>query len=105
VYSAIRESDPESLRFGGPTSSMPPAAPRPLIAATAPPLSLDKVPVIRVSPGEIAKAPLDHRAGFVLSLIDSMSSLDLIVDASGMPSADVLRIIEQLLAMSIIELR
>ncbi len=109
VYSSVREVEPESLR--GPTSSMPPPLSRPPLPASQPPesrpapsLSLDKIPVLRVSPSEIAKLPLDHRAGFVLAMIDGMSPLDAIVDASGLPSADVLHIVQQLLAMSIIKL-
>ncbi|MGZ5970306.1 MAG: tetratricopeptide repeat protein, partial [Polyangiales bacterium] len=59
----------------------------------------------RVAPGELAKLPLDHRAGFVLSLIDGMTPLELIVDASGMPAADVLEIVQRLLTQAIIGLQ
>jgi len=128
TYSSIREAKPELTTFapaserprpGGPTSSMPPSrrlsSPVPpsierAVPPSAPPPSsgnplLDKVPVLRLGPSELAKLPLDHRAGFILSFVDAMSSIDAIIDASGMPGADVVRVIEQLVAMKVIELR
>ncbi|MGZ3474415.1 MAG: HD-GYP domain-containing protein [Polyangiales bacterium] len=116
VYSSVREQraeiEPESIRPVGPSSSVPPPFSRPPMAASIrpasrppPALSLEKIPVLRVAPGELAKLPLDHRAGFVLSLIDGMTPLELIVDASGMPAADVLEIVQRLLTQAIIGLQ
>jgi HD-GYP domain-containing protein (c-di-GMP phosphodiesterase class II) len=65
----------------------------------------DRVPTISMTPAEIAKRPLDPRAGFVLSLIDSMSTLETLSDMSGMNADELLRIVEQLVTMGIIELR
>jgi hypothetical protein len=132
-YSSIGEAAPESIRPPAPASgpsiapprSLPPAAPRPLqrasttrlpvVAAPKPaaPSTLvgpadvvgEKIPVLLVSPGELAKLPLDHRAGFVLSLLDGQTTVEGIVDASGMPTEEVLGIVAHLLEMSAIALR
>lgn len=61
--------------------------------------------MLRVGTKDLAKLPLDHHAGFILSLIDGSSTLDDIVDASGLPTDDVLRIIGELIAKAIIGLR
>jgi hypothetical protein len=45
---------------------------------------------------------LDHRAGFVLSCVDGYSSIDEILDVSGMPPLDALRVLYELLQQRII---
>jgi hypothetical protein len=40
--------------------------------------------------------PLDHRAGFLLSLMDGTVDLDTLIDVSGMPRDDVLSIVSEL---------
>lgn len=39
---------------------------------------------------------LDHRAGFVLSLVDGASTVDELLDICGMPRLDALRILVEL---------
>ena len=48
---------------------------------------------------------LDHRAGFVLSLIDGGSSIEDIIDVSTMPTFEVLRTLYVLLSQNVIALR
>ena len=48
---------------------------------------------------------IDHRAGFVLSLVDGVSSLEMILDVSGMPTLDALRILYELMQQRIISFR
>jgi hypothetical protein len=48
---------------------------------------------------------IDHKAGFVLSLVDGVSSLEMIIDVSGMPELDTLRILSELAQQRIISLR
>jgi HD-GYP domain-containing protein (c-di-GMP phosphodiesterase class II) len=64
--------------------------------------------------GSLARVPtrtgmtppgLDHRGGFILTFIDGMSSLEDIIDACGLPSGDVLRIVHDLMTSSTIVLR
>ncbi len=41
--------------------------------------------------GTLKQMPLDHRAGFLLSLMDGTVDLDTLIDVSGMPRDDVPR--------------
>jgi hypothetical protein len=45
---------------------------------------------------------LDHRGGFILSFVDGMSSFEDIIDASGLPKGDALRLLHDLLTSSAI---
>jgi hypothetical protein len=47
---------------------------------------------------------LDHRAGFLLSLVDGMSTIEELLDISGMPRLDALRILYGLLDQRVIAL-
>lgn len=66
---------------------------------------LDKVPQVMVPREQLRWLSLDHRAGFVLSLVDGMSSLEMILDMSGMPTLDAMRILFELTQQRIITLR
>jgi DNA-binding IclR family transcriptional regulator len=64
------------------------------------------VPVLLVSAGVLARQEgLDHRAGFILSMIDGMASLDDITDASGMPAADVQRLVDTLVERGLVGMK
>lgn len=67
--------------------------------------SLDQVPVLAVSPSEFRWLNLDHRAGFLLSLVDGVSTLEDIVDVSAMPQLEALRTLCHLSTQQIITLR
>lgn len=67
--------------------------------------SLDQVPVLAVAPTEFRWLNLDHRAGFLLSLIDGISTIEDIVDVSAMPQLEVLRTLYQLSTQQVITLR
>ena len=66
---------------------------------------LDRVPVVMVAREQLRWLSIDHRAGFVLSLVDGVSSLEMILDVSGMPELDALRILSELAQQRIISLR
>jgi hypothetical protein len=66
--------------------------------------SLDQVVSIAVPSDQIRWLTLDHRAGFLLSLIDGGSTVDQLLDISGMPRLDALRILYQLLDQRVISL-
>jgi hypothetical protein len=66
---------------------------------------LDRVPVVEVAREQLRWLSIDHRAGFVLSLVDGVSSLEMILDVSGMPPLDALRILFELVQQRIISLR
>jgi hypothetical protein len=67
--------------------------------------ALDRVPMVMVPRDQLRWLTIDHRAGFVLSLIDGVSSLEMILDVSGMPELDALRILSELVQQRIISFR
>lgn len=66
---------------------------------------LDRVPMVMVQPHELRWLSIDHRAGFLLSLVDGMSSIEMILDVSGMPLLDTLRILHELYQQRVITFR
>ena len=92
------------------------AAPRVKAQSSAPPEelerscmetlgSLDRVPRVALAPGDLGKLALDHRAGFVLTFIDGMSSIDTLLDASGLPRLELLRILRDLVLAGVVVLQ
>ena len=65
---------------------------------------MQQVPAIVMTSDQIRWLSLDHRAGFLLSMIDGMSSLDDLLDVSGMQRLDALRIVCTLLDQKVIAL-
>src|SRR4029079_2453569 len=65
----------------------------------------DRVPHLVVSRDELRWLAIDHRAGFLLSHIDGVSSVETILDVSGMPRLDSLRILAELLLKNVVALR
>jgi hypothetical protein len=55
-----------------------------------------------VDPKRLAKAPLGPREAFLLSLIDGTLTVPDLVDAAGMPSAEVTAILERLVRLGIV---
>jgi hypothetical protein len=66
---------------------------------------LERVPFIAVPQEQLRWLNIDHRAGFVLSHVDGMCSLEQILDVSGMPTLDALRILYELLQQRVIGFR
>ncbi len=66
--------------------------------------SLDRVPRVALPAEELRWLTLDHRSGFLLSCIDGTSTIEEILDVSGMPPLDTLRILYTLMQQQIIEL-
>ena len=66
---------------------------------------LERVPTVAVARDQLRWLSIDHRAGFVLSLIDGVSSVEMILDVSGMPELDALRILSELAQQRIISFR
>jgi hypothetical protein len=66
---------------------------------------LDRVPIVLVPREQLRWLSIDHKAGFVLSLVDGVSSVEMIIDVSGMPELETLRILAELTQQRIIALR
>ena len=63
---------------------------------------LDRAPIVVVPRAQMRWLSIDHRAGFVLSLIDGSSTVETILDVSGMPKLDALRILHELVQQKIV---
>jgi hypothetical protein len=66
---------------------------------------LERIPMVVVPRTQMRWLSMDHRAGFILSLIDGSSSVDLILDVGGMPRLDALRILHELVRQKIVAFR
>jgi hypothetical protein len=66
---------------------------------------LDRVPVVVVAREQLRWLSIDHRAGFLLSHIDGVSNLEMILDVSGMPLLDALKILAELQQQRVISFR
>jgi hypothetical protein len=66
--------------------------------------SLRQVVQVALSAEQIRWLSLDHRAGFLLSLVDGISSIEELLDISSMPRLEALRILYGLLDQRVIAL-
>jgi hypothetical protein len=66
---------------------------------------LEQVPVVAVPAEQLRWLTLDHRSGFLLSHVDGVSTLEEILDISGMPHLEAMRIIYDLLQQKVIILQ
>jgi hypothetical protein len=65
---------------------------------------MSRVPAVVMNSEQLRWLSLDHRAGFLLSMVDGISSVDDLLDVSGMPRLDAMRIICELLDAKVITL-
>jgi len=68
------------------------------------PAAMHLVPMRAVSGERLQNSMLDHREGFVLSLIDGQLNIEAIVDVCGMPTPEVLEILESFRLSGVISL-
>jgi hypothetical protein len=66
-------------------------------------LTLDLVPRLALSRRALLAQRLDHRAGFILSLIDGECTVETILDLSAMSRAEALRILRELAALGVVD--
>jgi hypothetical protein len=67
--------------------------------------ALTRIPMVVVPRTQMRWLSIDHRAGFVLSLVDGSSSVEMILDVCGMPKLDALRILHELVQRKIVAFR
>jgi hypothetical protein len=82
-----------SPELDGPDSEI-----RPLVALTA-------VPFVVLPDERLRELPLDARAGFLLSLVDGTSTVDMLLDISSLHEEETLAILINLMRLGAIELR
>ena len=59
---------------------------------------------VRLGTDALKRLPLDHRAGFVLSLMDGTLDIDTLVEVAGMPREEVLRIVRDLYDSGVVDI-
>ncbi len=96
-----------------PTSSTRPSAATPSSAPPADPREAESALLRRLGPvsavpaivSGAARSGLDHRAGFLLTFVDGVSSVEDILDASGLSRIDALHVLADLLTKGVIVIR
>jgi hypothetical protein len=66
---------------------------------------LDRIPLLVAQPAPIDTGAIDHRTGFLLSLVDGSCTLEAIVEVCGMPRLDALRILDDLVQRGVIRVK
>ena len=66
--------------------------------------SLSHVPVLAVTMKDLPGLAIDNRSAFVLSLVDGVSTIDMILDMSGMPRLEALRLLYEMTKSEIVVL-
>src|SRR5262245_61876219 len=62
------------------------------------------VPKVALSTEECFDQSLDHRAGFILSLLDGCSNVETVLDVAGLPEQETLEVLCDLCARGIVTL-
>jgi hypothetical protein len=62
-------------------------------------------PIVVMAGDQLRRLPLDHRAGFLLSLMDGTIDLDTVIEVSAMPKTDALRVVRDLYDAGVITFR
>lgn len=105
----LRLSTPGELK---PAAPPPARAPAPSSAVTPPAMAavdpeivlgdLKRVPKLLVPADSVPGLGLDHHAGFMLALVDSVLSYDTILDVCGMPRKEALVVLARLVEKKIV---
>ncbi len=66
--------------------------------------SLQSVPILTMPPEQLAVQDFDHRAGFLISRMDGLLTVEQIIDVAAMPRFDSLRIISGLIRVGAVRM-
>jgi hypothetical protein len=97
----LLEHDPEDVEANRYAQSCRDVLTQMFSARLAP---LDRVVRVAISQEQIRWLSLDHKSGFLLSLVDGNCSIEELLDVSGMPRLDALRILLTLSQQKVIAL-
>ncbi|MEO6418646.1 MAG: hypothetical protein ABIP39_04525, partial [Polyangiaceae bacterium] len=67
--------------------------------------SLKRVPAVEIAPDKLLALGLNHKAGFLLSLIDGTSSVEVILDVCAMPREEAIKVLHDLVEDGIVLFR
>jgi hypothetical protein len=62
------------------------------------------VPRVVGTSAELAGAPLDHREGFVVSLVDGKTTVQALIDLAAMPDGELIAVLQRLRHLGLISL-
>ncbi len=65
---------------------------------------LSRIPVVVLGPEALREAGLDGRSGFLVSLIDGATSIEDLLDVSGMSAEETLALLDDLRLRGVVEL-
>jgi hypothetical protein len=65
----------------------------------------ERFPVVVMAVDVLKRLPLDHRAGFLLSLMDGSADLETVVEIACMPRDVVLRVVRDLFESGVVDFR
>jgi hypothetical protein len=102
IAEKLLEADPNDATVSGVADNCRTVLRQMCVAKIGP---MDRVPMVMVPRDLLRWLSIDRRAGFVLSLVDGVSSLEMILDVSGMPELDTLRILTELAQQRIVSFR
>jgi hypothetical protein len=63
------------------------------------------VPFVALTGDALKRLPLDHRAGFVLSLMDGSLDVETVIELCGMPRHEALSLIRDLFESDVVRFR
>ena len=111
---ALRVSSHPTRNFASPLPIGPTSNTRMVTPSSGPPLRMtDEAwartmvgsPCVTMALGELKELHLDHRTGFILSLMDALIDLETLVDLSGMDRDEVLELVRGLYEAGVIIFR
>lgn len=68
-------------------------------------VGLDSVPWLAVTHDQLLAMPLDQRHGFILSLVDGRSTIEMLADISGFGRAETIALVAELVGFGAVILR
>ncbi|HEY3818717.1 MAG TPA: hypothetical protein VGL81_16215 [Polyangiaceae bacterium] len=63
------------------------------------------VPVVVMGVEDLKRLPLDHRAGFLLSMMDGATDLETLAEIAGMPRDEVVHLLRDLVESGVVNFR
>jgi hypothetical protein len=68
--------------------------------------SLDsRIPILILERAQLTQLHLDHHAGFLLSLMDGTTTVETLLDVSGMQADEALRLLDDLIRQGVVALK
>jgi hypothetical protein len=63
-----------------------------------------RIPALAIERAQLMRLHLDHHAGFLLSLVDGRTTVETLLDLSGMQTDETLRLLDELIGQGVVTL-